>query len=52
MKYLQHLKESEDSGISSLRSQCELSAIEKCGNVFSNQFKEDLNGSCSNMSKR
>lgn len=44
MKYLRHLKENEDSGISSNRSSnihCELSAIEKCE-------KEDLNSTANN----
>lgn len=49
MKYLRHLKESEDSGISSIRSSnihCELSAIEKFSNLSHIPMKEDLN--CSN----
>ncbi|XP_031626005.1 serine/threonine-protein kinase greatwall [Contarinia nasturtii] len=52
MRFPRHLKENEDSGISSIRSniQCELSAIEKCENSSHNPIKEDSNSS-SNLSK-
>lgn len=52
MRFGAHLKESEDSGISSIRSNihCELSAIEKCDNLSTNQVKEEIN--ISNLSKR
>lgn len=54
MRFQRHLKENEDSGISSIRSnnQCELSAIEKCDNLSTNPTKDDTNSSCSNVSKR
>lgn len=54
MRFARHLKENEDSGISSIRSNihCELSAIEKCENLSHNPIKEDSNSSCSNISKR
>lgn len=52
MRFPQHLKENEDSGIASIRSNmhCELSAIEKCENISTIQIKEDMN--ISNLSKR
>ncbi|XP_055323463.1 serine/threonine-protein kinase greatwall isoform X2 [Sitodiplosis mosellana] len=50
MRFGRHLKENEDSGISSIRSHCELSAIEKCENQSHNPVKEDSNTS-SNLSK-
>lgn len=53
MKNQQHLKENEDSGISSIRSsnQCELSAIEKFENMSQHQVKEDSTCSCTNENK-
>lgn len=51
-----HLKESEDSGVSSRKcdmssnTQCELSAIEKCEG--STQIKDEVSCSCSDSSKR
>lgn len=53
MRFARHLKENEDSGISSIRSniQCELSAIERCENISHIPIKEDSNTS-SNLSKR
>lgn len=53
MRFGRHLKENEDSGISSIQSNihCELSAIEKCENLSHNPIKEDSNTS-SNLSKR
>lgn len=54
MRFPRHLKENEDSGISSIRSniQCELSAIEKCENLSHNPVKEDSTSPSSNLSKR
>lgn len=54
MHFQQHLKENEDSGISSIRSNihCELSVIEKCDNMSNNPIKEDSNSSYLNDFKR
>lgn len=55
---MKHIKETEDSGVSSRKSDssanthCELSSIEKEGNLSHNHIRDDYSCLCSDLSKR